>query len=199
MFVFVLGRQVSIRGRDKKKIVRTVRKTDAKKKWDAVFEPNVPLFLSPECKDVNKVAYCPLVLKFKFCSRAYFRQMCCKTCQGHWTCDRRQAREGTRGKQARERKREREREREREMEGGWCGTEREGRLNNKGGDKETSGPVETDEFGAGDRRRRRKDFPVYHTCSYSPPSWWHPNHCSAHNADTNLFFFFFLTFFVLFF
>uniref|UniRef100_A0A8C4PZL5 ADAM metallopeptidase with thrombospondin type 1 motif, 6 n=1 Tax=Eptatretus burgeri TaxID=7764 RepID=A0A8C4PZL5_EPTBU len=34
-------------------------------------------------KDVNKVAYCPLVLKFKFCSRAYFRQMCCKTCQGH--------------------------------------------------------------------------------------------------------------------
>lgn len=37
-----------------------------------------------ECKDVNKVAYCPLVLKFKFCSRAYFRQMCCKTCQGHW-------------------------------------------------------------------------------------------------------------------
>uniref|UniRef100_A0A8C3KIM1 ADAM metallopeptidase with thrombospondin type 1 motif 10 n=1 Tax=Calidris pygmaea TaxID=425635 RepID=A0A8C3KIM1_9CHAR len=36
-----------------------------------------------ECKDVNKVAYCPLVLKFKFCSRTYFRQMCCKTCQGH--------------------------------------------------------------------------------------------------------------------
>ncbi|NP_766207.2 A disintegrin and metalloproteinase with thrombospondin motifs 10 isoform 1 preproprotein [Mus musculus] len=35
-----------------------------------------------ECKDVNKVAYCPLVLKFQFCSRAYFRQMCCKTCQG---------------------------------------------------------------------------------------------------------------------
>lgn len=42
-------------------------------------------FFSTECKDVNKVAYCPLVLKFKFCSRAYFRQMCCKTCQGHWT------------------------------------------------------------------------------------------------------------------
>lgn len=37
---------------------------------------------APECKDVNKVAYCPLVLKFQFCSRAYFRQMCCKTCQG---------------------------------------------------------------------------------------------------------------------
>uniref|UniRef100_A0A3B3R068 ADAM metallopeptidase with thrombospondin type 1 motif 6 n=1 Tax=Paramormyrops kingsleyae TaxID=1676925 RepID=A0A3B3R068_9TELE len=39
--------------------------------------------ISNECRDVNKVAYCPLVLKFKFCSRAYFRQMCCKTCQGH--------------------------------------------------------------------------------------------------------------------
>ncbi|XP_072261258.1 A disintegrin and metalloproteinase with thrombospondin motifs 10 isoform X1 [Pyxicephalus adspersus] len=36
-----------------------------------------------ECKDVNKVAYCPLVLKFKFCNRPYFRQMCCRTCQGH--------------------------------------------------------------------------------------------------------------------
>uniref|UniRef100_A0A8C4ZDN5 PLAC domain-containing protein n=1 Tax=Gadus morhua TaxID=8049 RepID=A0A8C4ZDN5_GADMO len=35
------------------------------------------------CKDVNTVAYCPLVLRFKFCSRPYFRQMCCKTCQGH--------------------------------------------------------------------------------------------------------------------
>ncbi|XP_051828447.1 A disintegrin and metalloproteinase with thrombospondin motifs 10 isoform X1 [Antechinus flavipes] len=35
-----------------------------------------------ECRDVNKVAYCPLVFKFQFCSRAYFRQMCCKTCQG---------------------------------------------------------------------------------------------------------------------
>lgn len=42
-------------------------------------------FISPaECKDVNTVAYCPLVLRFKFCSRPYFRQMCCKTCQGHW-------------------------------------------------------------------------------------------------------------------
>ncbi|TNM88279.1 hypothetical protein fugu_006500 [Takifugu bimaculatus] len=38
---------------------------------------------SEECKDVNTVAYCPLVLRFKFCSRPYFRQMCCKTCQGH--------------------------------------------------------------------------------------------------------------------
>lgn len=46
------------------------------------FSPFCPHSL--ECKDVNKVAYCPLVLKFKFCSRAYFRQMCCKTCQGHW-------------------------------------------------------------------------------------------------------------------
>ncbi|XP_041108240.1 A disintegrin and metalloproteinase with thrombospondin motifs 6-like [Polyodon spathula] len=42
-----------------------------------------PILSTEECKDVNKVAYCPLVLKFKFCSRAYFRQMCCKTCQGH--------------------------------------------------------------------------------------------------------------------
>uniref|UniRef100_A0A8C2ET39 ADAM metallopeptidase with thrombospondin type 1 motif, 6 n=1 Tax=Cyprinus carpio TaxID=7962 RepID=A0A8C2ET39_CYPCA len=42
-----------------------------------------PISGGDECKDVNKVAYCPLVLKFKFCSRAYFRQMCCKTCQGH--------------------------------------------------------------------------------------------------------------------
>ncbi|XP_010862076.1 A disintegrin and metalloproteinase with thrombospondin motifs 6 isoform X2 [Esox lucius] len=43
----------------------------------------IPIANGDECKDVNKVAYCPLVLKFKFCSRAYFRQMCCKTCQGH--------------------------------------------------------------------------------------------------------------------
>ncbi|XP_061433351.1 A disintegrin and metalloproteinase with thrombospondin motifs 6-like [Lethenteron reissneri] len=42
-----------------------------------------PVNTSEECKDVNKVAYCPLVLKFKFCGRAYFRQMCCKTCQGY--------------------------------------------------------------------------------------------------------------------
>lgn len=44
---------------------------------------STPISGGDECKDVNKVAYCPLVLKFKFCSRAYFRQMCCKTCQGH--------------------------------------------------------------------------------------------------------------------
>ncbi|KAL7989002.1 hypothetical protein Chor_007921, partial [Crotalus horridus] len=44
---------------------------------------STPVSNAEECKDVNKVAYCPLVLKFKFCSRAYFRQMCCKTCQGH--------------------------------------------------------------------------------------------------------------------
>ncbi|XP_025019092.1 A disintegrin and metalloproteinase with thrombospondin motifs 6 [Python bivittatus] len=44
---------------------------------------STPISNAEECKDVNKVAYCPLVLKFKFCSRAYFRQMCCKTCQGH--------------------------------------------------------------------------------------------------------------------
>ena len=41
------------------------------------------LVSNAECKDVNTVAYCPLVLRFKFCSRPYFRQMCCKTCQGH--------------------------------------------------------------------------------------------------------------------
>ncbi|CAH1774293.1 unnamed protein product [Owenia fusiformis] len=33
------------------------------------------------CRDRNKVGYCPLVLKFQFCSRPYFRQMCCKTCR----------------------------------------------------------------------------------------------------------------------
>ncbi|KAL6039222.1 hypothetical protein STEG23_005640 [Scotinomys teguina] len=48
-------------------------------KCDSVVPPGDGL---EECKDVNKVAYCPLVLKFQFCSRAYFRQMCCKTCQG---------------------------------------------------------------------------------------------------------------------
>uniref|UniRef100_A0A673Y487 ADAM metallopeptidase with thrombospondin type 1 motif 6 n=1 Tax=Salmo trutta TaxID=8032 RepID=A0A673Y487_SALTR len=42
----------------------------------------MPIANGDECKDVNKVAYCPLVLKFKFCGRAYFRQMCCKTCHG---------------------------------------------------------------------------------------------------------------------
>ncbi|KAK2151593.1 hypothetical protein LSH36_358g02030 [Paralvinella palmiformis] len=36
--------------------------------------------LGEECRDDNKVAYCPLVLKFKFCHRSYFYQMCCKTC-----------------------------------------------------------------------------------------------------------------------
>uniref|UniRef100_A0A8C4QSZ4 ADAM metallopeptidase with thrombospondin type 1 motif, 10 n=1 Tax=Eptatretus burgeri TaxID=7764 RepID=A0A8C4QSZ4_EPTBU len=41
-----------------------------------------PRSLSEECRDINKVAYCPLVLKFRFCSRAYFRQICCKSCQG---------------------------------------------------------------------------------------------------------------------
>uniref|UniRef100_A0A8C2A9T7 ADAM metallopeptidase with thrombospondin type 1 motif, 10 n=1 Tax=Cyprinus carpio TaxID=7962 RepID=A0A8C2A9T7_CYPCA len=46
-------------------------------------DKNGPTDNPEECKDVNKVAYCPLVLRFKFCSRAYFRQMCCKTCQGH--------------------------------------------------------------------------------------------------------------------
>jgi len=33
-----------------------------------------------QCVDDKKVAYCPLVLKFKFCNRTYFRKMCCATC-----------------------------------------------------------------------------------------------------------------------
>ena len=38
---------------------------------------------APEiCEDKNKVAYCPLVKKFNFCERPYFRKMCCKTCKG---------------------------------------------------------------------------------------------------------------------
>ncbi|XP_006762550.1 PREDICTED: A disintegrin and metalloproteinase with thrombospondin motifs 6 [Myotis davidii] len=41
-----------------------------------------PTSNTEECKDVSKVAYCPLVYKFQFCNRAYFRQICCKTCQG---------------------------------------------------------------------------------------------------------------------
>ncbi|XP_012888974.1 PREDICTED: A disintegrin and metalloproteinase with thrombospondin motifs 10 [Dipodomys ordii] len=49
---------------------------------EAKCDPAPPGDGPEECKDVNKVAYCPLVLKFQFCSRAYFRQMCCKTCQG---------------------------------------------------------------------------------------------------------------------
>ncbi|XP_055968869.1 A disintegrin and metalloproteinase with thrombospondin motifs 10 [Sorex fumeus] len=55
----------------------------ATQQCEAKCDSSVPPGDSPEeCKDVNKVAYCPLVLKFQFCSRAYFRQMCCKTCQG---------------------------------------------------------------------------------------------------------------------
>lgn len=34
------------------------------------------------CEDINKVAYCPLVKKFNFCERPYFRKMCCRTCRG---------------------------------------------------------------------------------------------------------------------
>nr|CAB3220001.1 A disintegrin and metalloproteinase with thrombospondin motifs 6 [Phallusia mammillata] len=33
-----------------------------------------------QCIDDVKVGYCPLVLRFKFCNRAYFRKMCCSTC-----------------------------------------------------------------------------------------------------------------------
>ncbi|WAR22939.1 ATS6-like protein [Mya arenaria] len=34
-----------------------------------------------ECVDNYNFAYCPLVLKFRFCDREYFLKMCCKTCQ----------------------------------------------------------------------------------------------------------------------
>ncbi|XP_014668657.1 PREDICTED: A disintegrin and metalloproteinase with thrombospondin motifs 6-like [Priapulus caudatus] len=34
-----------------------------------------------ECVDVTSVPYCPLVVKYKFCDRDYFRQLCCKTCE----------------------------------------------------------------------------------------------------------------------
>ncbi|KAM4888801.1 A disintegrin and metalloproteinase with thrombospondin motifs 10 isoform 3-T3 [Thomomys bottae] len=54
----------------------------ATQQCEAKCDPAPPGDGPEECKDVNKVAYCPLVLKFQFCSRAYFRQMCCKTCQG---------------------------------------------------------------------------------------------------------------------
>lgn len=37
------------------------------------------MFVS-ECVDTYSVAYCPLVLRFKFCNREYFRNICCKTC-----------------------------------------------------------------------------------------------------------------------
>ncbi|XP_060554009.1 A disintegrin and metalloproteinase with thrombospondin motifs 6-like [Ruditapes philippinarum] len=33
-----------------------------------------------ECIDNYNFAYCPLVLKFRFCDREYFLKMCCKTC-----------------------------------------------------------------------------------------------------------------------
>ncbi|KAH9504184.1 A disintegrin and metalloproteinase with thrombospondin motifs 6 [Bulinus truncatus] len=32
------------------------------------------------CEDKFRVAYCPLVLKFGYCSRTYFQTMCCETC-----------------------------------------------------------------------------------------------------------------------
>ena len=37
--------------------------------------------LFSECVDNYNFAYCPLVLKFRFCDREYFLKMCCKTCQ----------------------------------------------------------------------------------------------------------------------
>ena len=36
--------------------------------------------LISDCKDVNKISYCPSVMRFRFCDREYFRKMCCKTC-----------------------------------------------------------------------------------------------------------------------
>ncbi|KAH3741891.1 hypothetical protein DPMN_048621 [Dreissena polymorpha] len=38
-------------------------------------------FSISECVDNYNFAYCPLVLKFRFCDREYFLKMCCKTCQ----------------------------------------------------------------------------------------------------------------------
>lgn len=34
-----------------------------------------------ECVDKYHVAYCPLVVQSRFCSRKYFRRLCCRTCQ----------------------------------------------------------------------------------------------------------------------
>ncbi|XP_077980914.1 A disintegrin and metalloproteinase with thrombospondin motifs 6-like [Glandiceps talaboti] len=42
--------------------------------------PCVPVTDNEECEDANQVTYCPLVLRFKFCNRDYFKQMCCKSC-----------------------------------------------------------------------------------------------------------------------
>lgn len=54
--------------------------------WPNLFRNWSKCLVLTECKDVNKVAYCPLVLQFQFCSRPYFRQLCCKTCTeaGQW-------------------------------------------------------------------------------------------------------------------
>ena len=38
------------------------------------------VFFLTECRDVDKVDYCHLVLKFQFCGRAYLHKMCCQTC-----------------------------------------------------------------------------------------------------------------------
>ncbi|XP_028855606.1 A disintegrin and metalloproteinase with thrombospondin motifs 10 isoform X3 [Denticeps clupeoides] len=59
------------------------QRPSATKQCRSKCDLNTPTENPEECKDVNTVAYCPLVLRFKFCSRPYFRQMCCKTCQGH--------------------------------------------------------------------------------------------------------------------
>ncbi|XP_033106788.1 A disintegrin and metalloproteinase with thrombospondin motifs 6-like isoform X2 [Anneissia japonica] len=39
-----------------------------------------PDLTNEPCEDAHQVAYCPLVLKFNFCTRQYFRKMCCRTC-----------------------------------------------------------------------------------------------------------------------
>ncbi|XP_029563001.1 A disintegrin and metalloproteinase with thrombospondin motifs 10 isoform X2 [Salmo trutta] len=65
-------------------LLRPAAMQQCKSKCDLSSLPmDIPEGDPEECKDVNTVAYCPLVLRFKFCSRPYFRQMCCKTCQGH--------------------------------------------------------------------------------------------------------------------
>lgn len=125
------------------------------------------------------MAYCPLVLKFKFCSRAYFRQMCCKTCQGHWSRGQLELFKACMQE-------EREREKGKKY-GGWLLWHWKVKKIKTGQiGKKNSEPMGTDESSAG--VRRSKDVPVYHTWTSSPPSWWSPNHCSADSADTRFFF-----------
>lgn len=88
---------------------------------------------------------------------------------------------------ARARRRGGDRQRKaRKMEGGWHSTQREKRGQTENQTKPLDQWKTDEEISAGERRS--KDFPIYHTWSSCPPSWWNPNHCSARNADTNLFF-----------